>query len=134
MRIKEEWYKKLVLDYDYIVTENVEDAQNFGNAVVVLSSTALIIRYVRDRSELRIELASHSEPNYWFDLDIVYVFLNDGKNVFEKHSFEELNEYLLNNHGVIASLFAKDVYLKTKAKLLKLLNLRAKHIFREANN
>ncbi len=134
MKIKEEWYKKLVLDYDYVVEQNVEDAQNFGNATVVLSSTDLIVRYVRDRSQLRIELANHSDPNHWFDLDIVYVFLNDEKKAFEKHSFEELNQYLLSNHQAIADLFSGDRYLKTKVKLLKLLNLRAMHIFRDINN
>lgn len=131
MKIKEEWYKKLISNYECRLIEKVEDPKNFGNELVTLSSSDLIIRYVSDRSDLRIEIASRSDSRQWFDLDIIYAHIERKKNLMGKYSFEELNAYLLNNYHVVRALFADDNYLKTKERLLKLMHSRAKHIFNE---
>jgi hypothetical protein len=134
MKIKEEWYKRLVLDYSYVVTDTIEDPINFGNAAIILSSSTLLIRYVVDRSDVRIEVASHSNSKNWFDLDIIYAYLNDTQNLTEKYSFDEMNTYLMNNHEAIRNLFTIGNCIQTKGRLTELMNLRAKQLFSHLDN
>lgn len=44
------------------------DRKSFGNSFVTLVSPAFQLMFVRDRGEIGAEIASHSEPNTWWDL------------------------------------------------------------------
>ena len=50
--------------------------QTFGNAFVEYESPCLLIRVVRDRGQLRLDFASPSDVETWFDLDLVLRVLN----------------------------------------------------------
>jgi hypothetical protein len=51
-------------------------AEDFGNAIVVLESEDYSIRFVRDRGQVFIDLASPSDPGNWHGLGRVLVALS----------------------------------------------------------
>ena len=50
------------------IVDDGHDRESFGNSWVTLVSPALHLQFVRDRGEIYAEVASHSEPNTWWDL------------------------------------------------------------------
>jgi hypothetical protein len=53
-----------IVDYSY-------DARSFGNCVVTLESETLRLRFHMDRGIGYAELASQTDPEYWFDLALL---------------------------------------------------------------
>lgn len=53
-----------------------DDAEAFGNAVVVLAGRNVRIRLVRDRGDVVAQAASASDPNNWFPLQRVIRAVN----------------------------------------------------------
>lgn len=61
----------LIHDYGLRIVEDEFDPMSFGNSFVVLESPVLLIRFIRDRGQVFAEVASHSEPRNWFNLEHV---------------------------------------------------------------
>jgi hypothetical protein len=53
-----------VVDYSY-------DARSFGNSIVTLESETLRLRFHMDRGIGYAQLASQTDPEYWFDLALL---------------------------------------------------------------
>src|SRR5688572_15049199 len=51
--------------------EAVQDDASFGNASVVLGNAALRLRFVRDRDDTWVDVASELAPGQWFPLERV---------------------------------------------------------------
>jgi hypothetical protein len=56
-------FRVIYHDYSY---------KDFGNSVAVLKSDVLLVRFVRDRSRIEVEVASLSEPERWMELGFLW--------------------------------------------------------------
>jgi hypothetical protein len=61
----------LFADYGFRVVEYSYDARSFGNCIVTLESETLRLRFHTDRGIGYAELASQTDPEYWFDLALL---------------------------------------------------------------
>jgi len=61
-------FAELVARHGFRVLAGGYDAEDFGNALVVLESDDYSIRLVRDRSQVFVELASPIDPGNWHGL------------------------------------------------------------------
>jgi hypothetical protein len=50
------------------ILEEGHDRESFGNSFVTLGSPSVYLRFIRDRGQIFGEIASHTEPNAWWDL------------------------------------------------------------------
>lgn len=63
--------RPLLSSGDFRVTYECADAQAFGNALIVLDSPRIRLRFVVDRADLFGAIASSAAPREWFDLKSV---------------------------------------------------------------
>ncbi len=61
----------LFADYGFKIVDYSYDARSFGNCIVTLESETLRLRFVRDRGITYAQLASRTEPEYWFDASLL---------------------------------------------------------------
>ncbi len=61
----------LFKDYGLRVVEDDFDPESFGNSLVVLKSSDLVVRFVRDRGQVSAEVASPFDPGTWWNLEHV---------------------------------------------------------------
>ena len=121
-------YQALINDFDFIKVEEKYYPQSFGNFLVTLSSKEFLLRYVNDRSQLSIEIASYSEPSRWYDLSCVRNFIYHPDSINPDDSskdnatrIEELNRFLIKDFDLISDLFNSANYTNTRQKIDKLL-------------
>jgi hypothetical protein len=69
------------------IAENDFKPKNFGDSFVTLESPVLCVRFVRDRGQVSVEVASPSDRETWLNLEHVCEIIS-GENV--KPSFELL--------------------------------------------
>ena len=99
----------------------------FGNFFTTFSAKDFLIKYVSDRSELSIQIASESEPSKWFDLSFIKNLilrkekLNSDNGDLNFEGIKKLNDFLKNNYEVINDLFNPKNYKITTAKIETLL-------------
>lgn len=55
--------------------EAVQDDAVFGNASVVLGGNAFRLRFIRDRNDMWVDVASEIAPNQWFPIERVLAVL-----------------------------------------------------------
>jgi hypothetical protein len=58
-------------DYGFRVVDYSYDATSFGNCIVTMESETLLLRLHRDRGIGYAELASQTDPEYWFELSLL---------------------------------------------------------------
>ncbi len=61
----------LLEDYGLKIVEEAFDPLSFGNSLVVFESNDMRVRFIRERGQVTVEVASCSDPNTWWDLDHV---------------------------------------------------------------
>lgn len=113
----------------------VETAQSrsFDNAFVVLQSDDVRMRIVRDRSQVFVDFASSTEPETWFDLDILLRLLKSAlphvgalqaaRNVAD--AAERIKKY----YPEIRELFSASRFDENKVRLHALKRARTRERF-----
>ena len=59
-------------DLGFRMTYSEYDPANFGDSLVILDSDSLRLRFVRDRSQVTLDLAARSKPEDWFSFWWLY--------------------------------------------------------------
>ncbi|HLL66091.1 MAG TPA: hypothetical protein VK453_10135 [Micromonosporaceae bacterium] len=115
----------------YRITDSTVSTHFGGDAVLVIVSEALRLRFVRDRGQLFLDV----QPSWagktaeWYSVDLVYRLVTG-----QRQESAELNKEYVDFARVrlpeIESLFShKEAFRASKAKLDELKNLRAKEMF-----
>ena len=125
---RDDLYKFLIEDFGFVKLEERYDSKAFGNFLVILSANEFLLRYIRNRSDLTIEIASHSDPSKWADLSFVKNFIYYPENLNTDESskgisrrIDELNSFLRKDFDLIGDLFNKENYKNTQEKIDELL-------------
>lgn len=119
------FYQFLVKDFDFTVEKEVYDPVNFGNRYALLKSDYLVIRYVLDRSQIRIEFANILESQYFFDSDLVIALIeNVDSSIPNMYSPDQINTYICSNMEKIRTIFSEEFMTQTKIQLKNLANER----------
>lgn len=132
---REQLYKFLIDDFDFIKVEEKYDEKSFGNFYIILSAKDFLLNYVNDRDFLDINIAGKSEPTHWLPLSFVRDFIYHPAqiNVEEKADnatrIRELNNFLRKDFNKISELFSKKNYLNTRKRIDKLLKAQFKRRF-----
>ena len=128
MKIGISCIKNLIENFGFIKLDEFYDKQAFGNFYIILSSEYCLVRYIKDRSFLTIEIASHAEPSNWYDLsfirNLIYAPNNinpNNRDVFSIERIEKLNQFLKYEFVGISNLFKKENYKNTKNRIDELL-------------
>ncbi len=87
---RDQLYSNLIEKYGAQKIEEKNDEVNFGNFYVTLSLSNFLLRYVNDRSVLRIDISGKIDPNNWYDLDLIYGVIYY-KNKLQQSAFEDDN-------------------------------------------
>jgi hypothetical protein len=83
-------------------TERREEPQSFGNAYVVYEASHMKLRFVKDRGEIRTEVAAPKRADWWM-LDQLCEILGKPMPQLDLRSNAEV---LLRNYGEISGAFA----------------------------
>lgn len=65
----------LFQELGFRVTDHDYSYRQMGSSIAELQSDSLRIRFIRDRSVIQVELASHSEPERWLELGFLWYAL-----------------------------------------------------------
>jgi hypothetical protein len=103
---------------------------NGGDALLVVESDVLRLRFIRDRGQLFLDVqpAAESQEGTWFSIDLVRrLFLNHREMSAELD--EGYAEFLRERLRVIEARFSASAWPDTFAQLKKLKIKRAKELF-----
>ena len=124
-------YQFLIEDFDFILVKEVYDPVNFGNRYATLKSSQLIIRYVLDRSQLRIEFAGINESSSFFSSELVIALIeNVDTSIPNSYSVDQTNEYIRSNFEKIQAIFSKESIAHTHNQLENIANERFYRYFK----
>jgi len=125
---REQLYKFLIEDFGFTKLEESYSPEAFGNYYIILYSNVFLLRYIKDRSFLTIEIASHLDPSNWYDLSFIKNFIYnpdninpDNQSIFTKNRIEDLNNFLKKDFELISDLFDRENFKDTKKKIDELL-------------
>ena len=102
------------------VVSNQRYSKAFGNAVLVIQAGAILLRIVRDRDELRFDVAAAHANREWHRLTVAVAAIEPG---IEKPTLQSCvtiqsaATLLLSNFDAISSAFQPSAYSKTKASM-----------------
>lgn len=65
----EERFPWLFQELGFQTTHDTFDPTAFGNSTVTMTSPDFLVRFVRDRGQYAIEVAPHSDPDDWLDME-----------------------------------------------------------------
>lgn len=125
---RDQLYRVLLNQLDLIKLEEKYYPESFGNFFITLSARDFLLRYVNDRSQLSIEIASLAEPSKWYDLSFVknLIYHPDDINPDDSSKdnatrIDELNRFLIKDFDLISDLFNSANYTFTRQKIDELL-------------
>ena len=98
----------------------------FGDYIITFSAKKFLIRYISDRSQLIVSVASNSAPSRWYALSFIKNFINKADQIGEVSGFDlksvlQLNDFLKNNFSTIAELLNEYNYKNTLNQISVLL-------------
>jgi hypothetical protein len=113
-----------------VVAERI-DAANFGDAYMDAKRGDVLLRFVRDRGEHSVLLASTQEPEEWFDAELVLKLLNihEMKTLLTADAATDAARHVIHVLRDIEHVFARARWPETKEKLRKLQMNRRKELF-----
>ncbi len=105
-------------------------SSSFGNALLVLASDTLRLRFVRDRSQLFLDFQSIQQKGkmHWHSIDVVRQLIT-GKKQQSAELTEDYAIFLRNHLDDIEQCFSKEKLTETVQALQKLKRVRAKELF-----
>ncbi|MDB5142530.1 MAG: hypothetical protein JWQ66_1243 [Mucilaginibacter sp.] len=125
---REQLYESLVKDLNLKKLEEVYNHHAFGNYFITFSAGEFLIRYVNDRLQLFIYVASNAEPSKWYDLSFIKNYITkasrinvNDENNFTLKSILLLNDFLKGNFDKIAELLNRNNYKNTFSRIDALL-------------
>jgi hypothetical protein len=128
---RDQLYKYLIEDFGFIKKEENYSPKYFGDFNIVLSSNDFLVRYVKSKSFLTLEIASHYDSSNWYDLGFIKNYTNHTEDInpnnlgsqviYSKQRLDDLNDFLKNNYDLISDLLNRENYENTRAKIDELL-------------
>lgn len=106
-------------------TERDYDSKAFGNAYITYEAPELIIRFVTDRDEIRIDIAANTQME-WLMLNQICELL---EKTLPGLDFESNAQTLLNNYNAIINLLSKEALPQTIISLKRIGQKRTQAIF-----
>jgi hypothetical protein len=117
-------FAKLVAECGFRVLVGGYEAEDFGNALVVLESDSYSIRLVRDRGQVFVELASSEDPGNWYGLGRVLVVLRGKPEEEETWSgsvnLDDASAVIEKYHAGLSEILGLGRYARTRAELDRL--------------
>lgn len=104
----------------------------FGDSVELFSGTSFSLRLVIDKGSKYIEIASHANPDDWFDVALLKAMLKGEKVSGKPTPIQILQEFLLDNLPSIEEALTPAAHLNTQEKLKVLGKERARLMFPNA--
>lgn len=123
-----EKFPRLAQDLGLRFVKDEFDPDVFGNSYVILDSSDFLVRFVRDRGQNSIEVASHDEPDTWWNLEDVCAIVSD-RPIESSFDLETLVHLL---QGCFSSLgtYLGPKISETKQKLAQLAAKRGEDLIR----
>ena len=102
----------ILRSFGYKVSHNLE-SDSFDNAVVELTSEPLKIRFIRERGQVFLDVASTAPAAEWYDLDLVTRALGRPRDdayalPASRDSIQQLANGLISNHAKILELLGPE--------------------------
>lgn len=104
-------------------------SESFGNYCLIFSSDVIDLRFIRDRSIESVDIRSSKDPQKWYDLGIVQIFIEKGRDSSKVVSVEESILFIRKELDLLDDLFAPENYSITKMNLDALRKDGAKKMF-----
>ena len=115
-------------ELDFRIVDERYEPKFFGDSYVTLVSRAFNLRFVRDRGQIFLEVASHSDSGIWWPLEHVCELIS-GLGI--KASFELLSSAALLRSNVSGLAdFLGPKYRQTKRELLRREEARKQELLR----
>lgn len=116
-------------DYGFIFTDS-EVASSFGgDALLIMESDTLKMRFISDRSQLFLDVSAVSKNSEWYSIDLIRQMITGETDYFSL--LDENNaKFLRNNIDKIIECFDKNNINNTTKELKKLKLIRNKKLFK----
>ena len=118
---RDQLYKFLLDDFGFII---IEEQYDFGNFLITLSNNEILIKYIKDRSFLSIDIANERFPSESIDLSFVRDYINNTyetneeiKKLTNTVRIELLNNFLKEDFYKISELFNNQNYSDNRKKI-----------------
>lgn len=122
----------LLATLELTLVDEEYDPEFFGNSLAVFENGKLRVRLIRDRLQVFADLASHSEPERWWDLYRALELLDgvswDNVDAAEKYRLATVCDLLVAHYCSLAELFSPERYGWTRDHLDELGNRRAERL------
>lgn len=119
----EKSFEQLIRTHGFRMLTAAYDRQDFGNTVVVLESESVLVRVVRDRGQVFVEIASVAEPGNWYPLDRV-IEATAGSGVEPPGgtpmALEVASSLIEENYSRLTAALDPHCYFETKRELERL--------------
>lgn len=117
-------FGRLIGEHCFRVLAGGYEAEDFGNALVVLESDGYSIRLVRDRGQVFVELASPEDPGNWYGLGRVLVALRGKPEEEELWSgsvnLDDAASVIEKYHAGLSEILGSERYARTRVELDRL--------------
>lgn len=117
---------KLIQDHGFKQIEEWRSGY-FGNFIITLENDDLLLRILRDRDFLSMEIASKKHKK-WYDLAFVELLMNPRPDLINVLLFEEIFHFLENNYDQLRSLFSEELFPDTNDRMERLMKLRGEQL------
>jgi hypothetical protein len=109
-------------NFDGYIVSNCYYPYSFGNAIVIVEAKNILLRVVRDRGDIRLDIAPHHHPDDWHDLSLVISALNTPDEI-RRMAFYDLSEaakVLKPNINHLQEAFSDNQYPRLQVHLLEI--------------
>lgn len=125
--IREKFTTQIRRDFAFLFTENAakivpndeEYPPMFDNALVTVVVDGIRLRFVQDRGEQRVDVASLEEPEAWEELDFVLMVIDPAGEKPSWVSLGDLAGILRTRFAQLESAFSTEEYASTRKQLME---------------
>ncbi len=114
-------FGSLITHYGFRVVADSYNADNFGNAMVILEASNIRVRVLTDRGDVFVDVAGRLSPNDWHMLQRALQAITGRKDPSEGPlHLEEAAKLLDQNMALLDEGFTSECFANTKRRLDKL--------------
>ncbi|MGO8741845.1 MAG: hypothetical protein ACLQUR_05535 [Limisphaerales bacterium] len=120
----------LFQELNFKIVEDTYASKDFGNSFVTLESSSLRVKFIRDRGQIFIEVASPFDPDNWWNINDICEFILH-KKIRPEFDLQAVATLLRNNLPALTDYLGPKLN-ETRRKLKRRIKQREHEILKRA--
>jgi hypothetical protein len=120
----------LFQELNFKIVEDAYASKDFGNSFVMLESSSLRVKFIRDRGQIFVRVASLFDPANWWDIDDICELILH-KKIEPEFDLEAVATLLRNNIPALIDCLGPK-FNETRRELKKRIKLREREVLKRA--